>query len=308
MWRKRMGAAWDAAPQGGRNGFHQWHTGAGGWRVLQVSARGLLSAGAHMRRRDFITAFAGAAMAWPLGARAQQSTAPVVGVLSSGSADAFAPRVRAFRQGLQETGYTEGRNVAIELRWADGRYERLPALAAELVKRQVAVIATIGGTPAAAAAKAATTTIPVVFQMGADPVEVGVVASLGRPGGNVTGVTSLGVELAPKQLELLRELVPAAGIAALLVNPTSPIAEPVARSAQAAARTLALQLHVLQARTERDFEAAFAAIAELRAGGLVITTDDFFQQSRRTAQYPQPEAWSADDRQLPRARRQRLAR
>jgi putative ABC transport system substrate-binding protein len=185
--------------------------------------------------------------------------------------------VRAFRQGLSEIGYTEGHNVEIEFRWADGRYERLPALAAELVNRQVAVIATIGGTPAAAAARSATTTIPIVFQLGADPVQVGLVASLGRPGGNVTGVTSLGVELAPKQLELLHELIPAATIVALLVNPTTPLAEPVARAAQdLAARTLGLQLHVLHASTERDLDKAFAAVLELRAGGLVIGTDAFF--------------------------------
>jgi ABC-type uncharacterized transport system substrate-binding protein len=227
------------------------------------------------KRREVITLLGGAAASWPLVARAQRP-APMVGVLSSGSAEAFAPRVRAFRQGLQEAGYSEGRNVAIELRWADGRYERLPALAADLVGRPVAVIATIGGTPAALAAKAATTTIPIVFQLGADPIEVGLVASLSRPGGNVTGVTSLGAELVPKQLELLRELVPSAAAAALLVNPTAPIAESVARSAQAAAHTLALQVHVLHASTEPDLERAFAAVAELRAGGLVISTDGFF--------------------------------
>jgi putative ABC transport system substrate-binding protein len=229
----------------------------------------------ELRRREFITLLGGAA-AWPAVTRAQRAI-PVVGMLSSGSAESFAPRVRAFRQGLSEIGYTEGHNVEIEFRWADGRYEQLPALAAELVNRQVAVIATIGGTPAAAAAKSATTTIPIVFQMGADPVQVGLVASLARPGGNLTGVTSLGVELAPKQLELLHELIPAATIVALLVNPTTPLAEPVARAAQdLAARTLGLQLHVLHASTERDLDRAFAAVLELRAGGLVIGTDAFF--------------------------------
>ena len=226
-----------------------------------------------MRRREFITLL-GAAAAWPLAARAQQT--PVVGLLSSGSAEGFAPRVRAFRQGLHEAGYVEGRNVKIEFRWADGRYEGLPALAADLVSRGVAAIATIGGSPAALAAKAATPTIPIIFQLGADPVEVGLVVSLSRPSGNVTGVTSLGAELVPKQLELLRELIPSTAAAALLVNPSAPIAEAVTRDAQAAARTLGLQVHVLHASTEADFHRAFAAVAELRVGGLVISTDGFF--------------------------------
>jgi ABC-type uncharacterized transport system substrate-binding protein len=227
-----------------------------------------------MRRREFFTLLGGASVAWPLAARAQQT--PVVGMLSSGSAEGFAPRVRAFRQGLHEAGYVEGRNVKIEFRWADGRYERLPALAADLVSRGVAAIATIGGTPAALAAKAATPTIPIIFQLGADPVEVGLVVSLSRPSGNVTGVTSLGAELVPKQLELLRELIPSTAAAALLVNPSAPIAEAVTRDAQAAARTLELQVHVLHASTEADFHRAFAAVAELRVGGLVISTDGFF--------------------------------
>ena len=227
-----------------------------------------------MRRREFITLLGSAVAAWPLAARAQQT--PVVGMLSSGSAEGFAPRVRAFRQGLHEAGYAEGRNVKIEFRWADGRYERLPALAADLVSRGVAAIATIGGTPAALAAKAATPTIPIIFQLGADPVEVRLVVSLSRPSGNVTGVTSLGAELVPKQLELLRELIPSTAAAALLINPSAPIAEAVTRDAQAAARTLGLQVHVLHASTEADFHRAFAAVAELRVGGLVISTDGFF--------------------------------
>ena len=227
-----------------------------------------------MKRREFITLIGGASVAWPLAAGAQQT--PVVGMLSSGTAEGFAPRVRAFRQGLHEAGYVEDRNVKIEFRWADGRYERLPALAADLVSRGVAAIATIGGTPAALAAKAATPTIPIIFQLGADPVEVGLVVSLSRPSGNVTGVTSLGAELVPKQLELLRELIPPTAAAALLVNPSAPIAEAVTRDAQAAARTLGLQVHVLHASTEADFHRAFAAVAELRVGGLVISTDGFF--------------------------------
>jgi ABC-type uncharacterized transport system substrate-binding protein len=227
-----------------------------------------------MKRREFITLLGGASVAWQLAARAQQT--PVVGMLSSGSAEGFAPRVRAFRQGLHEAGYVEDRNVKIEFRWADGRYELLPALAADLVSRGVAAIATIGGTPAALAAKAATPTVPIIFQLGADPVEVGLVVSLSRPSGNVTGVTSLGAELVPKQLELLRELIPSIAAAALLVNPSAPIAEAVTRDAQAAARTLGLQVHVLHASTEADFHRAFAAVAELRVGGLVISTDGFF--------------------------------
>jgi putative ABC transport system substrate-binding protein len=228
-----------------------------------------------MRRREFIAVLGGAA-AWPLAASAQQPTMPVIGLLSSGSAGPFAHRVRAFRQGLREAGYIEGQNVAIDTRWADGRYDRLPELAAELVRRQVAVIATIGGSPAALAAKAATTTIPIVFQLGVDPVEVGLVASLHLPGGNLTGVTSLGAELAPKQLELLHELVPAAPAFTLLVNPTTPIAETLSRNVQAAARTLGVQLHVLHASAERDIATVFATLAQLRAGGLVISTDAFF--------------------------------
>jgi putative ABC transport system substrate-binding protein len=232
-----------------------------------------------MRRREFITLLGGAAasISWPLTARAQQPAMPVIGYLGSESPDLYADILRAFRQGLNETGFVEGRNVAIEFRWAEGQNDRLPALAADLVRRQVTVIAAPGSTPAALAAKAATTTIPIVFQLGTDPVATGLVASLSRPGGNLTGVTSLNVEVGPKRVELLHELVPTATSIALLVNPTNPaLALALSREVQAAGRTLGLTLHVLHASTERDFDMVFAALAQLRAGGLVIGTDIFF--------------------------------
>jgi putative tryptophan/tyrosine transport system substrate-binding protein len=227
-----------------------------------------------MRRRDFITLLGGAAVAWPLAARAQQ---PVIGFLSSASPELYALRLRAFRQGLKEAGYVEGRNVEIEYRWAQGENSRLPVLAAELVRRPVGVLVAAGGTPAALAAKAATATIPIVFGIAADPIEIGLVASLNRPGGNVTGVTNLNVEVAPKRLELLHEVVPTATSFALLVNPTSPsIAEPFSRALQGAARALGLQLHVLNASTEGDFDMVFATLGQLRAGGLLRMPDVFF--------------------------------
>jgi putative ABC transport system substrate-binding protein len=228
-----------------------------------------------MRRRAFITLLGGAAATWPLGARAQQPAMPVIGFLGGESPDVYADRLRGFRQGLSEAGYAEGRNVAVEYRWAEGRNDRLPALAAELVHRNVNVIVTGGGFSAAKAAQVASTTIPIVFQVGGDPVQTGLVASLNRPGGNLTGVNSLNGELGPKQLELLHEIVPAASDLALLINPTNP--GNTAITLEAAARTLGLRVHVLHASSERDFDAVFATLSRLRAGGLVIGADPFLQ-------------------------------
>jgi putative ABC transport system substrate-binding protein len=228
-----------------------------------------------IRRREFITLLGGFAASWPLVARAQQPVMPVIGFLNGASANPYAPMVAAFRGGLSETGYVEGRNVAIEFRWAESQYDKLPALAADLVSRQVGVIAATT-VPAVPAAKAATTTIPIVFVAGGDPVQQGLVASLNRPGGNLTGVTTLNVELGPKRLELLRELVPTATSIAALVNPTGPIAETLSRDLRDAAGTLGLPLHVLHASSEPDFDTVFATVAQLRAGALLIVTDPFF--------------------------------
>src|SRR5262245_44413967 len=218
-----------------------------------------------MRRREFIALLGAGLVGWPLAARAQQPAVPVVGFLNATSLDGYRPRVNAFRQGLEECGYVEGRNIAIEYRWAEGRTERLPAMAADLVHRQVTVIAATT-TPGALAAKAATTTIPIVFEIGGDPVRLGLVASLDRPGGNVTGVTNLNVEVTPKRLELLHELIPTgSGPVALLVNPIDRvIAEFGLRASQAAARTLGLDLRVLNASTESDFDRVFANLVQLR--------------------------------------------
>jgi putative tryptophan/tyrosine transport system substrate-binding protein len=226
-------------------------------------------------RREFISLL-GSAASWPLAARAQQQALPAIGFLNAASLDGYRPMVAAFGQGLQESGYVEGQNVATEYRWADNQIDRLPALAADLLHRQVTVIAATT-TAAAVAAKAATTTIPIVFEMGGDPIRLGLVANLNRPGGNVTGVTNLNAEVAPKRVELLHELVPTASVIALLVDPTDPgLAEPVSRASQAAAHTLGLHLHVLNASTERDFDAVFANLIQLRAGGLVIGPSALF--------------------------------
>jgi putative ABC transport system substrate-binding protein len=228
-----------------------------------------------VKRRTFIVGL-GSAAALPVVARAQQPTIPVVGFLGSKWAEVWAGRLRAFRQGLGEIGYVEGKNLAIEYRWAESQNGRLPSLAADLVRRQVSVITAPGSTPAALAAKASTTTIPIVFAIASDAVGIGLVASLSRPGGNLTGVTTLGVEVGPKRLELMRELVPKVTVVALLVNPTNPVAETVLKDLQAAARILGLQLEVLHASAEYDFEAVFATVVRLRAGGLVIGADPLF--------------------------------
>jgi putative ABC transport system substrate-binding protein len=230
-----------------------------------------------MQRREFITLLGGTAATWPFAARAQQPAMPVVGFVNVASAKGYAPQLSAFLKGLSETGYVNGRNVAIEYRWAEGQIDRLPVMVADLVHRHVTVIAATS-TPAVIAAKAATTTIPIVFEMASDPVRLGLVASLNRPGGNVTGVTNTNVEIAPKRLQLLHELVPTASVIALLVNPTNPIvAETNTKGLQAAARNFGLELHVLNASTERDFDEVFAKLIQLRAGGLVITPDPFFR-------------------------------
>ena len=229
-----------------------------------------------MKRREFITLLGGAAAGWPMAARTQQPAMPVIGYLSSASPDRDAGRLRAFRQGLSETGFIEGRNVAIEYRWADEQHDRLPALAADLVHQQVAVIAQAGHVLGVFAAKAATTTIPIVFVTGVDPVGLGLVASLSRPGVNLTGVTTLGIELEPKRLELLHGLIPAARTVGALVNRMHPIAEAQSSELQAAARGLGLKLQILDASTERDFDAVFARLVELQADGLVIATDGLF--------------------------------
>jgi putative ABC transport system substrate-binding protein len=227
-------------------------------------------------RRRFIAALGGAAVTWPLAARAQQAAMPVIGFINAASPQSYARQLSAFLKGLGETGYVDGQNVKIEYRWAEDRNDRLPAMAAELVHSQVTVIAATT-TQAALAAKAATTTIPIVFETASDPVLLGLVPNLNRPGGNVTGVTQTNLETEPKRLELLHELVPTAKIVALLVNPTNPaVTEAQSSAALSAAHTLGIELHVLNASAESDFDGVFAKLIQLQAGGLVIGSESFF--------------------------------
>ena len=229
-----------------------------------------------MRRREFIKLVGGTAAAWPLEARAQQPAMPVIGFLGAPSAAPYARYVAAIHQGMKEVGYVEHQNVAMEYRWADGQYDRLPALAADLVGRRVAVIVPIGGAPATLAAKAATSTIPIVFNMGADPIQLGLVANLNRPGGNVTGIAMMTLEIERKRLELLHEIAPASTSVAVLLNPSNAQAQTQEREAQAAARVIGRQVLVLKAATEREIESAFATLAREKAGALLVGGDTFF--------------------------------
>jgi len=231
-----------------------------------------------MRRRDFITLVGGATM-WPFAARAQRPTTPVVGFVNAAAQQDYKRQLAAFLKGLAESGYVEGRNVAIEYRWAEGRIDRLPTMMADLIRRQVAVIAATS-TPAAIAAKVATATIPIVFETGADPVQLGLVSNLSRPGGNLTGVTQTSVETMPKRLQVLHELVPAARVMALLVNPADAhLSDAYIREAQVAARVLGVELHIVKASSETEFDGAFAKVKELRTEGLVISGGALFTGS-----------------------------
>jgi putative tryptophan/tyrosine transport system substrate-binding protein len=232
-----------------------------------------------MKRREFVTMVGGAAVVWPLAAWAQQPTMPVIGFMNGTSPQGYGHFVAAFRQGLIETGYIEGQNVAIEYRWAEGHYDRLPALAADLIHRRVAVIVATS-TPANIVAKKATTEIPIVFTTSSDPVEIGLVASLDRPGGNVTGSVTLNVEVVSKRLELLHELVPTAGVVAVLVNPNNPNTKTQSRELEAAARTIGLQIETVNATTESEIDVAFAQLAERRTGVLLVDTDAFLFSRR----------------------------
>ena len=233
-----------------------------------------------MQRREFITLLGGAAAAWPLAARGQNPVMPLIGFLHVASAKPFAHIVAGFRQGLKESGFVEGQNVEIEFRWAEGQIDRLPEMAADLIHRRVAVLATGGGEASAFAAKAATSTIPIVFNIGNDPVQVGLVASLNRPGGNVTGVNILTTELETKRLGLLHEMVPTASIIAHLVNPNYPLTKTNVSDFAAAARVMGLQIILVQASSESEISAAFAAILQKRAGALLVGADPFFNGRR----------------------------
>jgi putative tryptophan/tyrosine transport system substrate-binding protein len=233
-----------------------------------------------VKRRQFIALLGGAAAAWPLAARAQPSAMPVVGFLGTASAGPFAHLVASLRRGLQETGFVEGRNVAIEYRWAEGQYDRMPALAADLVRRQVAVIVTVGGEPSVAAAKAETATIPIVFNTGTDPVKLGLVASLARPGGNATGVNIFTTELTEKRLGLLRDLVPAATTIAVLLNPNFPAAAANVRESEAAARAIGKEVVIFNASSDAEIETAFANILQAQCRALLVGADPFFNSRR----------------------------
>ena len=233
-----------------------------------------------MRRRDFIQAITGSAVVWPLAVRAQQSAMPVIGYLYAGSPESSTQRVAAFRKGLNEAGYREGENVAIEFRWANDQTDRLPELAADLIRRRVAVIATPGSTPASLAAKAATTTIPIVFGIGSDPVQEGLVASLARPGGNVTGVAWQTGELGAKRLALLHELLPKAMRVVLLVNPNNPLTAPIVADVQTAAPSVGVQIEVMTATNNREIDSAFAGLAQKRIDALLVGADALFHGRR----------------------------
>jgi putative ABC transport system substrate-binding protein len=229
-----------------------------------------------MKRREFFTLMGGAAAEWPLAAHAQQPALPLIGFVNSSSLQAYEPQLAAFLKGLGDAGYVVGRNVAIEYRWADGEHDRLPSLVADLIKRRVAVIVATT-TPAALAVKAATTTIPVVFETGADPITVGLVASLNHPGGNFTGVTQTNAEITPKRLQLLHELLPMAKVFVLLVNPSDPAnAERNRQEVQAAASSLGLQLHILDIRSDADIDQAFEKLVKMQASGVVVGSGPFF--------------------------------
>jgi putative ABC transport system substrate-binding protein len=233
-----------------------------------------------MRRREFVTGIAGAAVTWPLAARAQQPAMPTIGFLSTRSPAEGASDLNAFRQGLGEIGYFEGKNVTIEYRWAEGRYDRLPSLVAELIDRQVAVIAAVGAEPSSLAAKAATATIPIVFLLAGDPVQSGLVASLNRPGGNLTGATLMVGELGPKRLDLLRQLVPNAVSVAVLANPEFKLASAEVRNLEDAAHTLGIKISLLNVRTESDIDTAFTTIVQQKANALIVEADPFLLGQR----------------------------
>jgi putative ABC transport system substrate-binding protein len=254
----------------------------------------------RLRRREFIGLLGGATAAWPRAIRAQQPKTPVIGFLHSGSPLVYARDVTAFRQGLSEFGFVEGRNVAIEYRWADDHYDRLPPLAADLVRNKVSVIAACATSAPGLAAKAATSAIPIVFQTGGDPVQDGLVARMNRPGGNVTGVSRLAVEIVPKRLDLLHKLAPKATMAGLLVNPTNPRSEFVVQQIEEATRALGLRLHVLKVSTEGELDSAFASIVQLGIGALLVAQEPSYLRWREkiialAARYPIPVSYGQRD-------------